>query len=196
MPRAPKYKKEETLDRALHHFWQNGYLNTSIEDLVEATGVQRYGLYQHFGSKHDLFLAALRRYEEVYISHRLRDLESEDAGIDAIESVINNLTVFADSPLGRFGCLLCNTAVELGGRDETVDTEVNHYATRLRNAFAKAVTTAQSDGAIDPSADPDSLADFLAGIVIGACVYARTQAQKGSVRAMLETALDRLPLAD
>lgn len=196
MPRAPRYKKDETLDRALHHFWQNGYLNTSIEDLVEATGVQRYGLYQHFGSKHDLFLAALRRYEEVYIAHRLRDLEIEGAGIEAIESVINNLATFADSPLGRFGCLLCNTAVELGGRDETVDTEVTRYATRLRNAFQRAITTAQDNSEIESSADPDTLADFLAGVVIGACVYARTQAQKGAVRAMLETAIDRLPLAD
>ncbi len=115
MPRAPRYKKDETLDRALHLFWQNGYLNTSIEDLVEATGVQRYGLYQNFGSKHDLFLSALGRYQEVYITHRLRDLEGENAGLDEIKSVINGLAVFADSPLGRFGCLLCNTAVELGG---------------------------------------------------------------------------------
>jgi uncharacterized membrane protein len=40
------------------------------------------------------------------------------------------------------------------------------------------------------------LADFLAGVVIGACVYARTQAHKGAVRAMLETAFDRLPRAN
>jgi len=193
MPRAPKHTRDETVDRALHHFWQHGYLNTSIDEVVEATGVQRYGLYQNFGSKHGLFLAALGRYQEVYISHRLRDLEGETSGIDAIESVISNLATFADSPLGRFGCLMCNTAVELGGRDKASDAEVDRYASRLRDAFNRAVTTAQGNHQLDPSKNPDDLADFLAGVVIGACVYARTQAHKGSVRAMLETAFDLLP---
>jgi TetR/AcrR family transcriptional repressor of nem operon len=196
MPRVPRHTKDETLERALFHFWQHGYLNTSIDDLVQATGVQRYGLYQNFGRKHDLFLAALRRYQEVYVSHRLRDLEGETTGIDSIESVISNLVAFADSPLGRFGCLLCNTAVELGGRDKATDAEVDLYASRLRRAFKRAVTTAQGEHKLDPSADPDVLADFLAGVVIGACVYARTQAHKGAVRAMLETAFDRLPRAN
>ncbi len=91
---------------------------------------------------------------------------------------------------------MCNTAVELGGRDEATDAEVERYASRLRDAFKRAVTTAQRKGELDPSTDPDDLADFLAGVVIGACVYARTQAHKGAVRAMLETAFDRLPLTN
>lgn len=193
MPRAPKHTKDETVDRALHYFWQHGYLKTSIDEVVEATGVQRYGLYQNFGSKHGLFLAALRRYQEVYITHRLRDLEGENTGIDAIENAISDLATFADSPLGRFGCLLCNTAVELGGRDDASDAEVDRYASRLRDAFKRAVTTAQGNHELDPSKNPADLADFLAGVVIGACVYARTQAHKGAVRAMLETAFDSLP---
>jgi len=193
MPRAPQHTREETVDRALHYFWQHGYLNTSIDEVVEATGVQRYGLYQNFESKHGLFCAALRRYQDIHISHRLRDLEGENTGIGAIESVISDLATFSDSPLGRFGCLLCNTAVELGGRDKAADAEVDRYASRLRDAFARAVTASQHNGDIDPSSDPDTLADYLAGVVIGACVYARTQAHKGAVRAMLETAIDRLP---
>lgn len=193
MPRTPKHTKDETVDRALHHFWQHGYLNTSIDDLVEATGVQRYGLYQNFDSKHGLFLAALRRYQEIYITHRLRDLEGDGTGIKAIESSISDLATFADSPLGRYGCLLCNTAVELGGRDEGSDIEVQRFASRLRDAFKRAVSVAQRNGDIDASTDPDNLADYLAGVVIGACVYARTQAHNGAVRAMLETAFNRLP---
>jgi TetR/AcrR family transcriptional repressor of nem operon len=193
MARTPKHTKEDTLNRALLFFWQHGYVNTSIDDLVEATGVQRYGLYQNFGSKHGLFLAALQRYQDVHVSHRLREIETDNAGLDSIELVFNNLATFADSPLGRFGCLLCNTAVELGGRDEACDGEIDRYASRLRNAFSRAVDTAKIDRRLDPSADSDTLADYLAGVVIGACVYARTQARPGAVRAMLETAFDRLP---
>ena len=192
MPRVPEYDADDALDRALHHFWQHGYSNTSIEQLVEATGVQRYGLYQSFGSKHDLFLAALRRYNEIYISHRLRELEQEDASLDAINHTISNLATFSESPLGRFGCLLCNTAVELGARDEASDLEVGRYVTRLRTAFQRTLTTARGNGELDPTTDTAILSDFLSGVVVGASVYARTQVQPGAVRAMLETAIPRI----
>ncbi len=64
----------------------------------------------------------------------------------------------------------------------------------MRDAFQKAITTARDNGEINPSADTEALSDFLAGVVVGACVYARTQARPGAVRAMLETTLDRLPV--
>lgn len=40
-------------------FRQRGYASTSVDHLVEATGVHRGSLYGVFGSKHGLFLRAL-----------------------------------------------------------------------------------------------------------------------------------------
>lgn len=42
-------------------FVQRGYEATSVDDLVGAAGVHRASLYNAFGSKRGLFLAALRR---------------------------------------------------------------------------------------------------------------------------------------
>ena len=56
-------------------FWRNGYEKTSVADIVAATGASRYGLYDEFGDKHALYLAALDYYENNPIAWLLGDLE-------------------------------------------------------------------------------------------------------------------------
>jgi TetR/AcrR family transcriptional repressor of nem operon len=45
MARPREFEPHEALNRAMHLFWQKGYEDTSMADLVAATGVSRYGFY-------------------------------------------------------------------------------------------------------------------------------------------------------
>src|SRR5882762_1036593 len=69
MSRTPEFDREQVLDEALRAFWRNGYEATSLNDLLEATGLARQSLYNTFGDKHGLFLASLRRYTEAGVGH-------------------------------------------------------------------------------------------------------------------------------
>lgn len=62
MTRTREFDVNETLDRAMHLFWKKGYVETSVRDLVEYTGVAHAGLYSAFGDKEGLFKAAVRKY--------------------------------------------------------------------------------------------------------------------------------------
>jgi TetR/AcrR family transcriptional repressor of nem operon len=62
MAGVKQFDRDEVLDRAMAAFWTRGYEATSIDDLVEATGIGRGSLYSTFGDKRQLFLAALDRY--------------------------------------------------------------------------------------------------------------------------------------
>src|SRR5256885_13810019 len=59
-PRA--YDPGEALARAAETFWKAGYAGTSLDDLVEATGMNRPSLYAAFGDKRDLYLKTLEQY--------------------------------------------------------------------------------------------------------------------------------------
>ncbi|HSU01415.1 MAG TPA: helix-turn-helix domain-containing protein [Nocardioides sp.] len=61
MGRQRGYDEGEVLDRAAATFLRSGYEGTSIEELVQATGLHRGSLYQAFGSKRGLFVGCLRR---------------------------------------------------------------------------------------------------------------------------------------
>ncbi|MCZ9342618.1 TetR/AcrR family transcriptional regulator, partial [Streptomyces sp. TRM76130] len=49
--RPREFDKDQTLTRALELFWSRGYGATSIQDLVDALGVERGSLYGAFGDK-------------------------------------------------------------------------------------------------------------------------------------------------
>lgn len=59
MGRPRKFEEAAAVDAAVAVFRQRGYASTSVDHLVEATGVHRGSLYGVFGSKHGLFMRAL-----------------------------------------------------------------------------------------------------------------------------------------
>src|SRR3954462_12066421 len=52
-------RRQQLLDVALEAFSAQGFTQTSMNDLAEAAGVTKPVLYQHFGSKRDLYLELL-----------------------------------------------------------------------------------------------------------------------------------------
>jgi AcrR family transcriptional regulator len=60
MGRPRQFEEAAAVDAAVTVFRQRGYASTSVDHLVEATGVHRGSLYGVFGSKHELFMRALK----------------------------------------------------------------------------------------------------------------------------------------
>jgi TetR/AcrR family transcriptional regulator len=53
-------KRARILDAALRHFAERGYESARIEDLAAGLGIAKGSIFQHFGSKDGLFLAAYK----------------------------------------------------------------------------------------------------------------------------------------
>jgi len=53
-------RRQQLLEAALGVFARHGYRKTSMDDVAQAAGVSRQGLYLHFANKEDLFRAAVR----------------------------------------------------------------------------------------------------------------------------------------
>ena len=170
-------------------FWEKGYTATSVEDLVEATGVNRYGLYDVYDSKHGLFLAVLRRYRENVITAAIAELEQPGAGLDAIHTVFERLVQKARTDQGRYGCLLCNAAEEVAPFDEEVAREVSVFQRRLARAFAKAVAAAGEAGEVASGTDAEEMGRYLAGLIQGASYLARSPAPTRNVQDFVRVGL-------
>ena len=91
MPRPKAFDPDDVLHKAMQVFWERGYEATSMQDLVDCMGINRFSLYSTFGDKHQLFLAALARYRDKVVARLVDELEWSDAGLAAIRQFFTRL---------------------------------------------------------------------------------------------------------
>ena len=105
MARNREFDPTEALEKAMMVFWQKGYVDTSIDDLVDATGVSRYGLYDEFGSKRGLFLASLDHYQNTAVNAYFGIIERTGAGMPEIKLYFDTLLNWYAQPEGKLRSL-------------------------------------------------------------------------------------------
>lgn len=147
MPRPRKFD-EATVKIALRDvFWENGYDGTSYADIMSATGLNKGSLYASFGDKRALYQHAISGYDQTIISSGVKMLRDGTVTPAArMEGFFTLLVDAAQTAEGRWGCLLCNAAIDQAPFDKDVETVVSASLTRLRNAINYCVKeTALSD---------------------------------------------------
>jgi TetR/AcrR family transcriptional repressor of nem operon len=175
MARHKEFDRHRVLEKAMNLFWQQGYAATSMQDLVEATGINRQSIYDTFGDKHSLFLATLEKYRQTRTVYLQELLEQPGPALAAIESVfrVTMAQMVAEQP--RRACLMMNSAVELAPHDLEVALYTSQNFSALQTAFYKALVKAQAQGEISPKPDLQGLAWFLVCNLEGLHVLSKTQ---------------------
>ncbi|MFQ5633978.1 MAG: TetR/AcrR family transcriptional regulator [Gammaproteobacteria bacterium] len=189
MVREREFDPNEALDRAMTLFWENGFSDTSMEDLVASTGVSRYGIYGTFGNKREFFIAALQRYAEQVSREYHPGLFAADAAPADIEEFMTGAIARSVETDGHRGCMICNTAVELAPDDPAIAAAVRDLFDQLAAAFATAIANGQAVGDVNPDVDPKATGELLVGVLQGALVMARTGAGKTRLTAYIDSAL-------
>lgn len=154
-----------TFDRALELFWRNGYRATTTRELEQRLGLSQSSIYNAFGSKHDLLLAALTSYEDRITSELLVPLEGAENGLDGIDQFFDNLTQWVTHD-GKRGCMIINLMAEDAGENEEITKRTRAYRERVRSALENALTR------VDIS-DASSRADLFYVMVLGLNIAAR-----------------------
>lgn len=192
MPRAKEFEPEEALTKAMHQFWAKGYHDTSIRDLVERTGVNYYGLYAVFESKHGLFLAALDQYRKTVTAEIVSALKRPGPLQATIRGAFDRLIELMTTADGKVGCLMANTATEVAPYDAEAAARVQAHMRQLRDAFRARLLEGQASGELGPEKDGDALAEFLATTMYSTGFLVRSGASDAQVRRYVDTALTTL----
>ena len=104
MPRIESFDKEKVIKDAMQVFWEKGYNGSSMEDIFNATGLNRSSIYNSFGSKRSLYQATLEFYErEGHKLHRKVLLKSKNP-LDAIRGLLNNVLLASKADTEGKGC--------------------------------------------------------------------------------------------
>ena len=195
MARPRAFDPAITLEKAMMVFWERGYFNTSIDNIVAATGVSRYGLYDVYENKRSLFLATLDLYYETIFAAMLATLEKPGASVNEIRQYFDILLHYAGKPGGKIGCLMCNTASEVAPFDKDVAERVRKFRDSAGRAFRRALTNARQKGELSSRIEPAKHADFLTGALQTVWLLARASAGRKAIGNHIEVALSTLTAA-
>jgi TetR/AcrR family transcriptional repressor of nem operon len=164
------------LDRAMRAFWAHGYEGTSMQHLVDATGVQRGSIYAAYEGKRALFLAALRHYDLHYRDAFLRRAALRRRPRESILAAFAMAAAGDGSDGVPGGCLLVNSAVQMAPDDAELAQIVLGSLGHVEDFFFDRVRQAQADGTVSARADASALAKALLGLFVGLRVVARCKA--------------------
>ena len=172
MGRAPAFDRDTVLDAALTLFWRRGYTATSMREVADATRLGAGSLYAAFGDKRGLFRAVLAHYRARVSARTLAPLDAADAGLGAIEAVFTTLAR-RDPAAPAPGCLITNTACELGPHDDLVRAGLKDALDGLAQRLERVLARAVARGEVAPHVDPADTAAVLVGLAQGLRVLAR-----------------------
>jgi TetR/AcrR family transcriptional repressor of nem operon len=185
MGRSKEFDDSQALEAALRVFWRKGYEGTSIQDLVDATGVNRASLYETFGNKHDLFMKSIGRFSAEQSVDRAT--VGFPPGIARIRAA---LRWAADQTATDVrGCMIVNAIVELGAEDHEMRSLGRSAREHLESFFARSLADAESRGEVRPGRDRTALARLLTNTVFGLRVTAKTQPDQQIIRSIVDTTL-------
>ncbi|MBX9588062.1 MAG: TetR/AcrR family transcriptional regulator [Hyphomonadaceae bacterium] len=190
MARPCAYDRDNLLRRATALFWERGFAGTSVDDVVQATGVSRSSLYTVFPDKTALFLAALEHYLDTVTRAKLERLAQGGRAALAIKRFL--LDVADERPSAyapAHGCLLTNTAVEVGAGEEEIAELVRKAFARLERALTVRLEEARQQGDLSVGTEPKRFARQLVALVQGLRVMTRLGTEPGVARDAVRSAL-------
>jgi len=192
MGRRLEFEPSEAIKRAMMVFWQKGYERTSVTDIESGTGVGRKSLYRTFRDKEDLFIAALGNYRRFMAEENLAPLLEATADLTDIDALLSKLTNLGGTLEGSMGCLICNTAVELGKEMPEAARHVERYFGQIRAAMLNALEGAAAKGQIVLTNEELSQeANFLLGVIQSLCVLGRAGSSRETMEDVARCALKR-----
>ena len=192
MARPKEFDRDDVVDKAMAVFWARGFEATSVQDLVDATGVNRGSLYNTFVDKAGLFDAVMDRYLAVSpVPVILGDPESAPPRA-TIERLFRFLVEDSTAERDHLGCLLTNTAVELAPRDPAMAAKVAAALRSVEDALARLIVRGQAAGEIAPWHQARRLARFLVSSAQGMRVMARVGGDPAILEDTAETVLRNL----
>lgn len=142
MGRTATFDRDTALTRARDLFWKQGYSETAIPDLEDATGLRRSSLYHAFGSKKELFDLVVENYLNTVVRPLLAKITAEDAPPTALATYFKTVTDSLASAPEHPGCLLIAAANAPIGQDPAIRTTITAYHRELELAFTHGASMA------------------------------------------------------
>jgi len=161
MPRFEEFDKETVVREAMNVFWEKGFNGTSMQDLVDATGLNRSSIYNSFGSKLELYQTTLSLYQKESGGFFQRALLKAKDPLEAIRLIFES---FLPDILGddrQKGCFVMNCKSEMANQNKSIKTWLLNTQEYTLTIFEDLIRDGQQLEIINKRQDSKNYAYYL-----------------------------------
>jgi TetR/AcrR family transcriptional repressor of nem operon len=189
-------KGEETRQRivaeAAKLFNQRGFEGGSVSDLMEATGLEKGGIYRHFSDKEEIAAAAFDYAWRAATETRMNNLDAIPNSVDRLKQFVRNFVERRSSVPG--GCPLLNTAIDSDDGNPVLRERALKALRAWRKRLSVVIRSGIERKEIWRGVDPKKLATLVISILEGALMISRLERRSDalvSAQSYLENYLEK-----
>ena len=172
--------RKRIVEAAAPIFNRHGYEGSSLNALMEATGLKKGGIYRHFASKEELAAEAFDYTWEAAWTARSAHIDEQANGIEKLKQLITNFIERRPPVTG--GCPVLNTAVDADDGNPVLRARVSKALRAWLTRLESYVEEAQRQRVARPDVDPNAVATLIVASLEGALMISRIQRNDEALR--------------
>tara|TARA_Y100000994_G_C15684465_1_gene439105 strand:+ start:611 stop:1198 length:588 start_codon:yes stop_codon:yes gene_type:complete len=184
MPRNKTFDQLDVVKDAVTLFWEHGFHQTSIQDLVKKLGVNRASLYDTYGDKEGLFRRCLTNYRNEVLLIAQEIIKSDDSAKTGICNLFNWFTESLTNDSDKKGCFVCNTYAEL--LPSLTKYEISDLLNETKNLWINLLLDllkkAKENKEIKSNINLENTAHGIYASMIGTSILSKTNTNKSTLK--------------
>jgi len=167
--RPKAFNEDEALQLAMNYFWEHGYDNTTLDNLLIVMGIKKSSFYHTFKSKEELFSRCLELYHRD-VAKQLTALKNK-IGPKETMLMLTQLTIKELQDTGKVkGCLLMNSGQECYNKYTDLSHQISLEFNSIQTLFIEFIKEAKQKGEITNTKEPKQISgrymNTLNGLVV------------------------------
>ena len=174
--------KEHIIQKSATLFNTKGYNGCSLQDIMDATGLKKGGIYNHFATKDEI---AFESFDYSFNLIKIRFKEALSNCSNSYEKIIAIINVFASfhsNPVTAGGCPIFNTAVDSSGIHPSLTEKARSAINHLKRYIEIKIDDGMESGEFKSGLKSEELSTLILISMEGALIMARINNDSGPIQ--------------
>ena len=173
------HTRQRIIEKAAIVFNQYGYAGSSINDIMQLTGLQRGGIYNHFKSKDEIALAAFDYTIDLLHKTVMTEMLPKDRAIERLHALIDGFKCFSQHPSIIGGCPILNTAAESDDTHPALRQRTQAAVNQIRALIGSIVELGIRQKEISADADGEEVSLVIISTIEGGMMLSKLYGNYG-----------------
>lgn len=166
--------KQFIVERSSPVFNTKGYMGTSMQDIMDATGLTKGGLYGNYKSKEEIAYAAFDYNVHKIMEKMGKLIKAEKNAPDKFQAILKFYKSYFFEPPVAGGCPMLNMAIEADDTHPGLRLKVVEALEILRSSLIHILKKGQSYGQIKAETDINRFATVFISTIEGGIMMSKT----------------------